>query len=276
MTKADRRTRLRYRAVQRTSTVRVQIAADVSLLRRTLWQILQETPGVKVVGESATYDDTLTVFSELRPQLLIADSSLKANGPLPLVDAVRKIDHTVKTVLLVGCSRFDVELERRRSRADSVAVKPVDPVQLVHAVFEAMESETKRFDQADTGKQRILIVDDDPVIRKLMRRVLEKAGYAICAEAISGDEALYAVGDKQPDLVLLDVNIERLSGLWVIEQLRRIDQRVPVIMVTSARDRETVSEAAKHGISGYVIKPFEPNRLLEQVAAALAKPVAVS
>lgn len=115
----------------------------------------------------------------------------------------------------------------------------------------------------------ILIVDDEPQIRRVMRTTLASQGYAIM-EARSGEEALGKVHGEHVDLVLLDNNMPGLSGLETCRELRRTSE-VPIIMLTvrgSERDKVSALDA---GADDYVVKPFGMDELLARIRASLRR-----
>ena len=118
--------------------------------------------------------------------------------------------------------------------------------------------------------QRILIIDDDADMRRLLRLTLETAGYEV-GEAADGPQALTAFGDGATwDIVLLDQMMPGIDGL---EVLRGIEARAPtarVIMVTAFASMDLVVEAMKRGATDFLCKPITPERLAQAVAAALA------
>ena len=118
-------------------------------------------------------------------------------------------------------------------------------------------------------KQRILLVDDDPNISRLVRLYLEKEGYAV-TEAARGDEALALFRQSPPDLVLLDVMLPGMDGLSVLKEIRKTS-KAPVVMLT-ARD-ETFDKVLglELGADDYVTKPFETKELVARVKAVLRR-----
>jgi response regulator NasT len=117
---------------------------------------------------------------------------------------------------------------------------------------------------------RILIAEDETLIRLDLRQLLEAAGFEICAEARDGEEAVELARREQPDLALLDVKMPRLDG---IEAARRIlDERpIPIVMVTAYGERELVARAVEAGVFGYLVKPFRESDLLPAIATARAR-----
>ena len=119
-------------------------------------------------------------------------------------------------------------------------------------------------------KAHILIVDDDPRITDLLRRVLAYEGYSV-ASAASGGEALNRSLERPPDLVVLDIMLPGLDGLEVAQRLRAAGDNVPILMLTA---RDTVADRVKGletGADDYLVKPFAPEELVARVKALLRR-----
>jgi AmiR/NasT family two-component response regulator len=114
---------------------------------------------------------------------------------------------------------------------------------------------------------RILIAEDETIIRLDLRELLEKAGFDVVAEARDGEEAVALAASAQPDLALLDVKMPKLDG---IEAARRIlDERpIPIVMVTAYDEQELVFRAVEAGVFGYLVKPFRESDLLPAIHTA--------
>lgn len=112
----------------------------------------------------------------------------------------------------------------------------------------------------------ILIVDDEPTVRALVRDVLELDGYDI-VEAPDGVAALAAVQEHQPNLMVLDVMMPGMSGLDVLRELRRerSGTELPIILLTAASDDDTTWAGWTAGASVFLPKPFDPSHLLDWV-----------
>lgn len=115
----------------------------------------------------------------------------------------------------------------------------------------------------------ILVVDDEPQIRRVMRTALASSGYAI-VEARSGEEALDTVRQVRPDLILLDVNMPGLGGLETCREIRRTSE-VPIIMLTVRQAEKDKVLALDAGADDYVVKPFGIDELLARIRAALRR-----
>ena len=116
---------------------------------------------------------------------------------------------------------------------------------------------------------RILIVDDEPKIVRLVSDYLEAAGFGVLT-ARSGEEALMRVRTERPDLVVLDLGLPGLDGLDVTRTLRR-DGELPVIMLTARDDETDRIIGLELGADDYVTKPFSPRELVARVRAVLRR-----
>jgi two-component system KDP operon response regulator KdpE len=112
-------------------------------------------------------------------------------------------------------------------------------------------------------------VDDEPHLVRAVRMYLELHGFAVFG-AESGEEALDAVRQRLPDLVILDVILPGLDGFDTLDELRRVSN-VPVIMLTSLADEDEKVRALKLGADDYVAKPFNQNELVARVQAVLRR-----
>jgi AmiR/NasT family two-component response regulator len=117
---------------------------------------------------------------------------------------------------------------------------------------------------------RILVAEDETIIRLDLRALLEGAGFEVCAEARDGEEAVALARSELPDLAILDVKMPRLDG---IEAARRIlDERpIPVVMLTAYGQEELVARAVEVGVFGYLVKPFRESDLLPAIQTARAR-----
>jgi len=117
--------------------------------------------------------------------------------------------------------------------------------------------------------ERILVVDDDPGIRSVLRGYLEQAGYRV-VEAATGEAALDALDDSAPDVVLLDVGLPDIDGLEVLRRIRERSQ-VLVLMVTARVEEVDRLVGLGMGADDYIAKPFSPREVVARVGAFLRR-----
>jgi DNA-binding response OmpR family regulator len=116
---------------------------------------------------------------------------------------------------------------------------------------------------------RILVVDDDPDIRGLVRELLDRRGFAV-TEAKDGQEALRVFFDQRPDLVVLDVAMPGLDGWKTLERIRELSD-VPVVMLTAKTTELEKTRGLRAGADDYVTKPFGRQELLARIEALLRR-----
>jgi two-component system, OmpR family, KDP operon response regulator KdpE len=115
----------------------------------------------------------------------------------------------------------------------------------------------------------ILIIDDEPQIRRVMRTTLTSHGYSV-VEASSGEEALEKLRAERPDLIILDVNMPGISGLETCAEIRTSSD-VPIIMLTIRNSERDKVQALDAGADDYVVKPFGVQELMARIRAALRR-----
>lgn len=124
----------------------------------------------------------------------------------------------------------------------------------------------------DAGKKaRIVIVDDSGMSRKMLRSILERAGYAVVGEAPDGMEGVLAYKQHNPDLITLDITMPNMSGTEALAEIRDYDSEAKAIMITAAGQQSKVIEALKLGAKRFITKPFDEQEILKNVEEILAE-----
>lgn len=118
--------------------------------------------------------------------------------------------------------------------------------------------------------QSVLVVDDEPMARTLLRLMLVRAGFAVI-EAENGFEALAKAQQQRPDIVLLDVMMPGMDGFTVCETLRQQSETadLPIIMLSAKTDLASVNKGIRLGATEYLTKPISPDELTQQVQNVL-------
>lgn len=122
-----------------------------------------------------------------------------------------------------------------------------------------------------SSEVRIAIVDDYPTVRDALTMILESEGFQVAAFG-TGDEFLLAVSALDPHCVLLDVALPRLSGFGVLEALGGAACRFPVILMTASVEESFPARATEAGAWDWIRKPFDAERVLAAVRAAVERP----
>src|SRR6516165_8295873 len=116
---------------------------------------------------------------------------------------------------------------------------------------------------------KLLLIDDDPdLLPDQVRHVFPTPAYHV-EIAYTGAEGLQRAAEVRPDVILLDLRLPDQSGLDVLKQLRQIDARIPVVLVTVVRSAESAIEAMRHGAYDYLLKPLDLQKLGRVIGQAL-------
>ena len=117
--------------------------------------------------------------------------------------------------------------------------------------------------------KRILIVDDAAFMRMMLSNILKKAGYTIAGEACDGNDAIAKYMELKPDVVTLDITMPNKDGLQAIKEIKKIDPNAKVIMCSAMGQQAMVLEAIQSGAVDFIVKPFQPDRVLEAIQKAM-------
>jgi two-component system chemotaxis response regulator CheY len=116
---------------------------------------------------------------------------------------------------------------------------------------------------------RALVVDDAIFMRMMVGDILKKGGFEIAGEAGSGREAVERYKELHPDLVVMDVIMPDMSGIEAVKEIIKIDPNARILMCSAMGQQALVVEAIQAGARDYVVKPFQPSRVLEAAQRVL-------
>ena len=115
----------------------------------------------------------------------------------------------------------------------------------------------------------ILITDDTAFMRMTLKNILSKNGYTIVGEAQDGLEAIEKYKTEKPDLVTMDITMPNMDGISAIKEIMQIDQGARIVVCSAMGQKALVIEALSAGAKDFIVKPFQPDRIVEAVQKAL-------
>ena len=118
---------------------------------------------------------------------------------------------------------------------------------------------------------KVVIADDEPIIRMDLRELLEENGYEVCGEAADGFDAIDVCRQMKPDVVLMDIKMPLLDGLSAARIMSSEGIETTVVLLTAYREREFINEAKEIGVSGYLLKPIDEKALAPSIELAVAQ-----
>jgi two-component system chemotaxis response regulator CheY len=116
---------------------------------------------------------------------------------------------------------------------------------------------------------RVLIVDDAAFMRMMLKDILTKNGYQIAGEAPNGLKAVELYKLEKPDVVTMDITMPEMDGIQALKEIKAIDPSARVIMCSAMGQQAMVMEAIKSGAKDFIVKPFQPERVLESLKKVL-------
>ena len=141
-----------------------------------------------------------------------------------------------------------------------------------YGISEQLAAEQRKENVFNLKRKKILVVDDDPIVQKMIHRILKVNNFEVL-KAADGRAALKMVDRDNVDLVLMDIMMPGLDGITACKYLKanvNLEKPVPVIMLTAKSEPEFVVRSREAGAEDYIVKPFTPELLLEKVQKHLA------
>jgi two-component system chemotaxis response regulator CheY len=115
----------------------------------------------------------------------------------------------------------------------------------------------------------VLIVDDAAFMRMMIKDILSKNGYQVVGEAENGLKAVEKYAELKPDLVIMDITMPEMDGIEAVKRIRAMDPGATIVMCSAMGQQAMVIEAIQAGAKDFIVKPFQPERVLEAVNKVL-------
>jgi DNA-binding NtrC family response regulator len=237
--------------------------------------------GFHVLEASNGLEALLHVKRE-RPHAIILDLAMPRLGGIDALKHIAKFDPTIAVVVVTGETDTDLHRQASLLGVRAVLTKPVEPSDLLSALT---RSNTPRPDPVpraersrhaapvsaprETSLARVLVVDDEPSAREMLSEFATLKGYTVRAVS-NGADAIRAVVEDPPDVVLLDIEMPGLAGTDALMAIRAVAPYVKVIMVSAVSDADLAQRALARGAFDYVTKPIDMEYLAQSVETAMA------
>ena len=116
-----------------------------------------------------------------------------------------------------------------------------------------------------------IVVDDDSMIREMLRLTLKRIGIIVLGEAGDAESATHILGKENPDMVFLDIVLPGESGFSVLKKIRSSHPKTKVFMISAETGANKVKKAISEGAKGYIAKPFTPDKVIKAIKSAFPK-----
>lgn len=257
------------------SSVKILIVDDAASLRAVL-RTFFTNQGYKVVGELASGADLLETVSSLAPDVVCLDYNLPGLNGIDLLKLLQANHPNLSVVMITGDMSPDLETTAVEAGAAGFLRKPFTPNRMEQEMRQVMYAQALLKRQAAGASKANLptrgtavVIDDSLTMRKLLIAILLEMQLQVVGEASDGKQGLEVATQSQPDIICLDINMPVMSGLQVLEQLQAQQIKSKIIMITGNTDRTLVMQALQHGARGYILKPFEPDKVIEAIQGLL-------
>ncbi len=117
--------------------------------------------------------------------------------------------------------------------------------------------------------KNILICDDAAFMRMMIKDILTKNGYTIVGEVENGQKAVEKYNETKPDLVMMDITMPEMDGIQALKKIKATDPNAAIIMCSAMGQQAMVIESIQSGAKDFIVKPFQPDRVLEAVKKAI-------
>jgi DNA-binding response OmpR family regulator len=258
----------------------VLVVDDERLICELLQVVLGSLGHEAIIASNG--DQALDLFAKRRPRLTLLDVCMPGLDGIEVLRQIHWMDPLALVMILTALETDSLRQQAKEWGVTEFLTKGLPLDQLVSAVERAIVQSEKRstlMPSVSLGRQvgpeepaKILVVDDDPIVRDLLTDFLSKRGYRILA-AHDGPAALSLV-DEQPRLVLLDIYLPGMDGVKVLREIRAKRYTGGVIVLSGCQEEKLLEELLNMGAVEFMAKPFDLERLAlaVQVGLVLTKP----
>ncbi len=225
----------------------ILVVDDLRSIRLTLGAILEDA-GHNVVTVENGYE-AIEAARKAHFDAIFMDIKMPGINGVQTFREVKKVDPEAAVIMMTAYSVEDLVKEALEEGAYTIVYKPFDMDRIIAIIEELLE------------KTLVLVVDDQFADRETLKAILEDKGYRV-ATAKDGAEAIKMVKEKHYDIIFLDVKLPGMNGVQVFEQVKKIDPKAAVIMMTGYSVEDLVRRAVSQGAYTCIYKPFDMEKVI--------------
>lgn len=235
---------------------KILIVDDETSIRNLCYDLLTQE-GQQVMTASRG-DQALTLIGTEKFDLVLLDIRVPGEIALSLLKKMRQKDPRLPIIVFSGYISPELEKEAFEAGAVEVLNKTIDIVVLREKIKKILEVKERLLggQPEDRKKEKILLVDDEDALRKLLAEFFARKGFQV-VEAKNGEEAIRLTRSEKPSVILLDIMMPGMDGILTLKKIREFDKEVGVIFTTAVHDEKIAQEAAELGSYHYILKPFD-------------------
>ncbi len=226
----------------------------------------------------------LQAISQISPDIVCLDYNLPDTNGLELLKSIASEFPKVAVVMITGEMSSTLRGAAAEAGAAGFVQKPFSHDQVVNEIHSVIHTKhlyartKKQTSKAEsTGrdsqlpvKKTAIIADDSRTMRELLKLIISNLNVEVIAEVTNGTDAVAKAVEHRPDIVCLDIDMPGMHGLDALQEIRQKVTGTKVMMISGNSKREAVMSAVKYGAVGFILKPFDPDKVGEAITKALS------
>ena len=255
---------------------KVMVVDDAAAVRGMLRALLNGE-GYRVVGDLASGAQVMTAIEQLDPAIVCLDYNLPDIDGLELLKQIHAAHPTVAVVIITGSIDPALDDAVAEAGASGLIRKPFSPDTILREIFQVAHAQqllvaatASGMNTLESPRAKAVIADGSSIMRMLLAAILAKMEIEVVGEACDGKQAVEMVAAHRPDLVFLDLHMPIMSGLEALVAIRARDPDARVMMVSGRSDRDAILRAGNAGAGGYILKPYQPAKVIAAIAKLLS------
>lgn len=200
----------------------------------------------------------------IKPDLIILDVNMPGMNGFEVLKKLKESQKSssIPVIMVTGSDEDENVIKGLSYGALDYITKPFEASKLVSRIMKTIKRH----------KIKILVADDDPLIRDLLQQRFYSMGYKVLVSA-NGKEALDCMKSDVPDIVVLDIMMPGMDGMAILKQIKQdpITENIPVIFLTAKNQQENILDGLESGANDYITKPFDVNELVARVVGTLGR-----
>ena len=254
---------------------KVILVDDANAVRSVLRMVLSYE-GYKIVGDFGGGAKLLAAVASSKPNIVCLDFNLPDSDGLTLLKEIHAKHPEVAVVMITGSDDPNLEQEAAKAGAAGFIHKPFSQEKIITDLRQVVQAQTAMAKVGNgagftvvESRATAVIADDSNAMRRLLSTILMQSGVEVVGEDSNGKEATELVATHKPDLVCLDVDMPVMSGVEALKIIHVQQPKAKVLMITANANREVFAEAAKSGARGYILKPYQPEKVTQAISQLL-------
>jgi len=258
-----------------TAAVKVIIVDDAGAVRGMLRALLS-AEGYNVVADLGSGAQLLAAVAKHEPAIVCLDYNLPDANGIDLLKAIHAAHPHVAVVMITGSSEPDLESAAATAGAAGFLRKPFSPDRILKELRQVAHTQQLLGATAAaaakapppvvaTARARAVIADDSASMRALLSGILERVAVEVVGAACDGKQAVELVAQHHPDIVCLDVDMPVMNGIEALQAIHAAHPAIKVLMITGSTSRDAIVQAGKLGARGYILKPFQPEKVVQAI-----------